>query len=263
LKRCDLAFIKGTNTQSGTIEIDLIAGSSDFSQDIAHNTTALVQAESANGDFLLADTDNDSPDLYYVKRRNTGSPTNMELHILTGKSTYTAFSSHIILPLLHADDANGDFALADFDGDGVPDLVFIKRRDTGTGTIELHVLGSRSKYKKFFLHTGTALAGAEDMDGDFRVADVNGDGAPELIYIKRRNTAGAFVEAHILDRASEFKNFVVHSVTMFGTADTANGTFLLGDYNADGWKELASLNPSAARGGSLEIDVAPLAHWLP
>ena len=262
LKRCDLVFIKGNNTQSGTIEVRMVAGSSDFSQVISNNNTALAEAENLNGDFLLGDSDNNLPDLYYVKRRNTGSPTNMELHILTGKSTYTAFSSHIVLPLLHTDDANGDFALADFDGDGLPDLVFIKRRNTGTGTIELHVLGSRSKYTKFFLQTGTGLAAAEDMDGDFRVTDANGDGAPELVYIKRRNTAGAFVETHILDRASQFKNFVVHSVTMFRTADTATATFLLGDYNADGWKELVSLNPGTLR-GPLQLDIAPLTHWLP
>jgi hypothetical protein len=36
-------------------------------------------------------------------------------------------------------EADGTWLLADYDGDGIPDLVFIKTSNTGTGTVEVHV----------------------------------------------------------------------------------------------------------------------------
>ena len=269
LHRADLALIKRNLTRSKAIEVTLIAGSSDYTQIVKPSLptpyipTALAQTETANGDFLLSDSDDNWPDLYYVKRRNTGSPTNMELHILKGKASYTVVSPNVIIPIDHSDDANGDFTLADFDKDGIPDLVFIKRRATDTGTIELHVLGSKTQYQKFFLHTGTAISTNDDANGMFFVTDVNGDRSPELVFIKTHSTAIPMVEAHILTAKDEFQNFVVHATTMFSTADAAAGSFALGDYNADGWKELALAKFLTPGMTSAEIHIVPLAHWLP
>jgi hypothetical protein len=48
---------------------------------------------------------------------------------------------------------NGVFALADFDRDAIGDLVFIKSRNTGSGTVEVHVLSSTSNYQTFIVQT--------------------------------------------------------------------------------------------------------------
>ena len=43
-----------------------------------------------------------------------------------------------------------------------------KRRNTGSGHVELHVLSGASDYKEFIHQTPTALtAAAEDPNGDF------------------------------------------------------------------------------------------------
>ena len=39
----------------------------------------------------------------------------------------------------------------DFDRDGVDDLYFVKRRNTGTNSIEVHVLSGASNYQQFAL----------------------------------------------------------------------------------------------------------------
>ena len=46
--------------------------------------------------------------------------------------------------LAQTEDGDGDFMLADFDRDNVPDLVYIKRRNTGSSTIEIQVVGGTS-----------------------------------------------------------------------------------------------------------------------
>ncbi|WP_208921653.1 hypothetical protein [Streptomyces capitiformicae] len=42
---------------------------------------------------------------------------------------------------LHETDATFDFGLADWDRDGRPDLVALKKSNTGTNSTEVHILG--------------------------------------------------------------------------------------------------------------------------
>ena len=76
----------------------------------------------------------------FIKRRSTVSAT-IELHALSAASGFQQFILHTATGLSQAEDASGDFTMADIDHDAVPDLVYIKRRNTSTPTIELHVLG--------------------------------------------------------------------------------------------------------------------------
>ncbi|MDB4986693.1 MAG: repeat protein, partial [Myxococcaceae bacterium] len=45
----------------------------------------------------------------------------------------------------------------DYDGDGISDLLAIKRAHTESGTTELHALSGASNYQTWLLHTDTAL----------------------------------------------------------------------------------------------------------
>jgi beta-glucosidase/6-phospho-beta-glucosidase/beta-galactosidase/lysophospholipase L1-like esterase len=160
--------------------------------------TPLVQAEDGNGDFLLADYDRDGvPDLYYIKRRNVGS-NSIEVHVLSGASNYQQFTLQTGTLLAPAEDGNGDFFLADYDRDGVPDLYYIKRRNVGSNSIEVHVLSGASNYQQFALQTGTPLVQAEDGNGSFVLADYDRDGVPDLYFVKRRNVASNSIEVHVL-----------------------------------------------------------------
>ncbi len=59
-----------------------------------------------------------------------------------------------------------DFALADWDRGDRPDLVQIKRR--GANSTEVHILPGASKFRKFILHTGTAL-GVSNLSVEFAI----------------------------------------------------------------------------------------------
>jgi hypothetical protein len=94
--------------------------------------------------------------------------------------------------------------MADYDGDGIPDLVFIKTKNTGVvidphnadlPVVEVHIASGASNYQTRILETGTTFL-LED-DGVWRMADYDGDGIPDLIFIKTSHTDTHTVEVHI------------------------------------------------------------------
>lgn len=72
--------------------------------------------------------------------RKTGSG-QIEVDVLSAASGYQQLIQHAASGLSQVEDDAGDFDLRDMNLDGTNDLVFIKRRNTGTGTIELHAMG--------------------------------------------------------------------------------------------------------------------------
>lgn len=220
----DLVFFKRRNTESNTIEIHELSAKSMYQEFGIHTKSALSQNEDQNGDFTLGiyDSAANRPDLFFIKRRNTDS-NKIEVHILSGKSLYQDFLLHAITPLAQSEDQNGDFAIVDFNGDGTRDLAFIKRRNTDSGSIEIHVLSASSGYHDFTLHTGTALAQSEDQNGDFSFVFMNA-----LAFVKRRNTDSNMIELHVLSPTSGYEEFWVHTATGFPQSEDTNGDFQVG-----------------------------------
>ena len=77
-------------------------------------------------------------------------------------SAFAQFSLHTGSALEETDRSTFSFATADWNGDGRQDLVVIKKKGTGTGTTEVHVLSGASQFQTFLLHTGTALHETDD-----------------------------------------------------------------------------------------------------
>lgn len=108
-----------------------------------------------NGVWTLADyTGDGSPDLIYIKTRNTGTNT-IEVHV---SSSSSQFQDRILeTGTVFAIEDNGTWLMADYTGDGIADLVYIKTRNTGTGKVEVHVADAASYYQNFVLQTGTCF----------------------------------------------------------------------------------------------------------
>ena len=108
-------------------------------------------------------------DLAFIKTKNTSSG-KVELHVLDANrlggptviSTTTGFS-----PL---DANNGWFQMADWTGDGRPDLTFIKTKNTSSGKVELHVLDANRLGGPTVISTTTGFSPLDADNGWFQMA---------------------------------------------------------------------------------------------
>ncbi len=149
----DLIIIKKYNTGTRSTEVHILSGASNFQESILH--TGTPQEETGdNYDFDMADWDRDGyPDLFVIKKNVTGTGM-AEVHILSGASSFQRF----IINISTAQHQTGNeyvFRVADWDGDGRPDLFGIKKNQTGTGSTEVHILSGSGNFHQFLLHIGT------------------------------------------------------------------------------------------------------------
>ena len=72
---------------------------------------------------------------------------------------FDQFLLHTGTPIAQNDAAaNFTFAVGDYNRDGIPDLYCLKRTNTGTNRLEVHVLNGADNYQSFLLPTGCATS---------------------------------------------------------------------------------------------------------
>jgi hypothetical protein len=81
-----------------------------------------------------------------------------------------------------------------------PNVYCLERRNTGTNTLEVHILSGADNFQTFSLHTGTALSVAAAANCDFAVAE-----GP----------------LHVLNGADNFQPFLLHAGTALSLAAAA------------------------------------------
>jgi hypothetical protein len=199
----DLFGIKVRNTGTRNVEVHVLSGASGYQSWLLQTAIPISEAEGAGGygGWALADFNRDGvPDLFGIKVRNTGTR-NVEVHVLSGASGYQGWLLQTGIPITEADgSANyGAWKLANFDGDGVPDLFGIKVRNS-TGNVEVHALSGASRYQSWLVQVSVPILQA-DGAGNFAgwaLADFEGNGVTDLFGIKVRNTGTHNVEVHAL-----------------------------------------------------------------
>src|SRR5260221_4284637 len=95
------------------------------------------------------------PILIFIKSANT-DPATVKVHIASGASNYQ--TRILETGTTFAPETDGVWLMADYDRDGIPDLVFIKTSNTGTGTVEVHIASGASNYQTRILEIGTTFA---------------------------------------------------------------------------------------------------------
>ena len=157
----DLIAVKKNGTGTGRTEIHILSGATGFQTYLLQIGTALP-ATDVSWTFQVADWDGrGTPDLIGVKRSGTASG-RTEVHILSGESNFQQFVLRVATPIEQTM-FNWSFLVQFWDNDYVPDLIGVKRANTGTGKTEVHVLSGASRFQGFLQQTGTALGptGAE------------------------------------------------------------------------------------------------------
>lgn len=170
--KLDLWMIKRANTGSNSTEVHIMSATSNFSSFIEHTGTALQMTGSdSSWAFLVGDYNHDGKaDLYTIQKTNTGTGTT-EVHVLDGSNRFQTFLLHTgtALQQTGSDDSIA-FALADYNGDGQPDLYAIAKANTTSGKTEVHVLNGASTFSTFLTHLATAVATTgTDLSYEFAV----------------------------------------------------------------------------------------------
>lgn len=127
----------------------------------------------------------DNSDLFAINR--AGGSGRTDLHVLSAASGYQQFSAHVATAL-GATDANWEFALAPN-----RDLAAVARRNTGSGSTELHVLSAGSGYQGFS-QSGASAFGQTDSNWNFFL-----NSARDLVGVNRAFTGSGSTEVHIAD----------------------------------------------------------------
>jgi Ser-tRNA(Ala) deacylase AlaX len=249
--RPDLVAIKKSNTGTNSTEVHILSGASKFQNYILQTGTPLHETD-GTFDFVMGDWNRDGrPDLVAIKKSNTGT-NSTEVHILSGASKFQNYILQTGTPL-HETDDTFDFVMGDWNRDGRPELVAIKKRNTGTNSTEVHILSGASNFQNYILQTGTPLHETDDTF-DFVMGDWNRDGRPDLVAIKKSKTGTNSTEVHILSGASKFQNYILQTGTpLHETDDTFD--FVMENWGGDGRPDLVAIKKSNTGTNSTEVHI--------
>ncbi|KAG0300017.1 hypothetical protein BGZ98_009565, partial [Dissophora globulifera] len=195
-------------------------------------------ANENDGTWTLSDWDGDRrPDLVFIKTSNTPNG-HVEVHIASARSN---FQRRILeVPTTFANENDGTWLMTDWDGDRKPDLAFIKTSNTPNGHVEVHIASGSSNFQTRILDVATTFA--NENDGTWTMADWDGDGKPDLVFIKTANTPNNRVEVHIASGRSNFQTRILEVPTAFRNEN--DGTWLMTNWDGDRRPDLAFIKTS-------------------
>lgn len=192
------------------------------------------------------------PHMFTINKNNTGTG-NTEVHVLSPSSDYRTYVLHAKTEL-HATDASWHFRLADWDGDGIPDLWAIRTKGSGTKRVEVHILSGASNFSTFIAHEAIALG---EFDNDLFTFDVITTAVspkPNLVAFKRHSTGTSSTEIHVLSGASNFQLFTEHVSTALHETGP-EWQLLMTDWNGNGSLDLVAVTPR--NGGEVHVIGGP------
>jgi len=154
-----------------------------------------------------------------------------------------------------AEEDNGTWQLIDADGDGVPDLAYIKTSATSTGYVEVHIASASSNFQTRILETATTFT--EENNGTWLLVPSSNSDLPNLAYIKTIGTGSNTVEVHTASGISKYATRTLDTGTVF--AEETDGVWALYDYHNDGGLDLVFIKSSNTGSSDIEVHVASAA----
>lgn len=150
-------------------------------------------------------------------------------------------------------ETDGTWLLAPSKSSSLPDLVYIKTSNTGSGgKVEVHVASGASQYKTRTLETATVFS--NENNGVWKYYDYDGDGTMDLVYIKTNYTGTPNVEVHVASGSSNFARFILQTPTTF--ALEGNGQWSLAPYTSRNAADLVYIKTANTGTGKVEVHIA-------
>ncbi|KAB2100519.1 hypothetical protein AG0111_0g11240 [Alternaria gaisen] len=193
----DLVMIRKFFTSTQSTEVRIFSGADKCQKILFQGSTKLEETDKTWAFGMGKWGEGKRPDLIAIKKSKTASKTT-EVYILDGDDHFKTVKLHT-QTALHETDSEWDFVVADWNGDGKPDLVAIKKSETNTKCTEVHVLSGASSFRIFSLRAETPLFRSHGLF-EFAVADWTRNGKPDLIAFKKKGTATNHTEVHVMSQ---------------------------------------------------------------
>ncbi|RYN49540.1 hypothetical protein AA0121_g8708 [Alternaria tenuissima] len=193
----DLVMIKKFYTSTQSTEVCIFAGADKLQTILFESSTKLEETDDTWAFGMGRWGEGDKTDLIAIKTSNTASKTT-EVYILKGDDRFKTVKLHT-RTALHETDSKWNFVVADCNRDGKPDLVAIKKSETTAKRTKVHILSGASSFQEFILRAGTPLFRSHGLF-EYAVADWSRNGKPDLIALKKRETAANTTEVHVMSQ---------------------------------------------------------------
>ena len=186
------------NRQGATAtEVTIFSGASGFQTTLLQAVTGLPKTDQ-NWQFALGDWDRDGrPDLLAVQTAGAASG-HVEIHILSGASNFHTEILRVDTSI--AVKTPVDVSVADWTGDGIPDVVLAYRNQAGADNLTVSVLRGDQGLKQALADLTADLPDADTVPGGVRslnptpaivlAADWDGDGRAELLAVRNDGSSG-------------------------------------------------------------------------
>jgi len=186
-----------------------------------------------------------------IKMAHTGSG-KIEVVLLSGVHDLQESLVRVATPI-DTGNSKWAFAAADWNGDGIADLLAIKKDRTGSHKSEVYILSGASVFGQILLHANTELD--ETPEGwQFAVTDWDRDGKPDLVAIQKSGTTSHKTEIHILSGATNFDKSIFNGSIPLGETDDS-WDFSLADWDKDGKPDLIATRKSGTTSHRTEVQV--------
>lgn len=209
-RRADLVLVHSAGTASGRVEVHALTAASGYRTWAGHLATALPAARDGQWQFQVAPYAGDhAPDLYAIRTTGTASG-HVEVVILAARGGYQRVMLRTATPLSTSTVSSGASFLVDSSSG---DIVVVDPA-VGSGLHwRLRRLTSSSGYRQLGRQTLLPLTSAPGPAVQFSLADQTGDGAADLAVVLLQGTSSGTTELHVLDGASGFTRWALHSRT--------------------------------------------------
>lgn len=168
------------------------------------------------------------PDLIFVKTANTQNQKNVDVYHAYFGHAFTERRGPSHSPFLVSNAAKGTWLMGYFSTgrDKQPDLVFVQTAGTTSGKVELSYATASSNYGALGTPTPivTGFNTKQAANGSFHLADITGDGKPDLVFVKTAKTRSKKVELYYAEAAKEYKK-PVGGFTKFDLSEGSTGTW--------------------------------------
>jgi hypothetical protein len=201
-------------------------------------------------DYMVAE----NGDIIFVKKDEVDAQNRAQVHIMTASSGYSKWGLHQVTPLVVEpfDVNNWHFVLKKN-----RDVVGVKRKNTGSAMVEVHVLDATTSYTTFSKHIATLLHKIEDPNQfQFAMATPVDD---SLVAFKQYDCGTCRFEVHIVrpnaDDAKAYKTFSLESGTILPEIFDGNWRFLYRD------NKVFAVNRFNQNSYRAELTILSGIHW--